>query len=405
MQTAQGAPRTLSSYGPNAVSIWNEIATNTINVAPAATGTPEERRPVYTNDLATVHVAIYDAVIAIAGTHKPFATTPTTPAAGASMDAAAGAAAYGVLRALFPSRGALYQGAYDSFVAAIPDGEAKSRGLTLGAEVAAATVALRANDGRSVVLPPYVPGTEPGQFRGTNPVNTYAPYIRPFVMTSTAQFRPDGPNALTSAEYAADVNETRDWGGATSSLRSAAQTELARFHTEPPPRFWPRNLRWFMTTSPELAENARLAALIWVAQSDALNACFEAKYHYQFWRPFSAIRLADTDGNPATSADPTWTPTVPTPNHPEYPAAHGCGSGAAAESLRQFYGTKKINFQIDSTVTGTVRHYDSTDAMVDDAQMARIFGGMHFRTSTVHGIVLGTKAAKLVARERFGGRD
>ena len=402
-------PVSIVSYGPNAVSVWNQIATDTINVAPAATGTPEERAPNYAVDLATLHVAMYDAVIAIAGTHEPYAITPATGAAGAtgaSMDAAASAAAYGVLKGLFPARANIYQGTYDLLLSTIPAGEARDRGIAIGADVARGILAKRANDGRDTVLGAYVPGTAPGKFRGTNPVNRTTPFIRPFALTSASQFRAPGPPALESSAYAADVNETKAYGSATSTVRTAAQTETARFATEPPPRYWPRNLRQFATSNKSLAENARLSALLWVAHADAITGCFDSKYYYEFWRPTSAITLADTDPNPATVADPAWVPVVPTPNHPEYPAAHSCGTAAAAEILKSYFGTEKVSFSFDSAVADTVVHsYKSTDDAVADVQAARIHGGMHFRTSTVHGAALGAAVAKWVAEHHFRPRN
>ena len=210
-------PVTITVAGPNAVSVWNEIATTTINMPRTATGTPEEQRPNYAVDLATVHVAIYDAVMAIAGTHRPYAITPTAAAAGASQEAAVAAAAYRVLLGLFPSRTAQYQAAYDSFLATLPDGTAKTQGLAVGAEVAAGILALRAGDGRSVVLAPVRAGQRPGQFRGTNPIGRPNAFIKPFALTTIAQFRAPGPPALDSAAYAADLNETKTLGSATSS--------------------------------------------------------------------------------------------------------------------------------------------------------------------------------------------
>lgn len=396
-----GPPVSITVVGRNAVSTWNEIAAATINQPPAATGTPEERRPISANDLATVHVAIYDAVMAIAGTHRPYAFTPTGPAAGASPEAAAGAAAYGVLKALFPSRGAAYESAYATFAAALPEGDAKARGLALGAQAAAAAVAARANDGRSVALAPYVPGNGPGLFRNATPINRFLPAVKPFVLTSNAQFRTPPPPALTSAAYATAVAETRALGSAASATRSPEQTEIARFNTEPPPLFWSRNLRRFLMTERSLAEHARLAAMLWVAQADAINGCFESKYHYNTWRPFSAIQLADTDGNDATAADPAWAPVVPTPNHPEYPAAHSCAAAATAAVLRAFYGTKAVGFEFDSTVTGTKRRFETTAAMVDEIALARIAGGMHFRFATDEGARLGERTGDWVATHAF----
>ena len=256
---------TITVAGPNAVSTWNEIASATVNVPGAATGTPEEQRPNYAADLATVHVAIYDAVMAIVGTHQPYAVIPPSAAADASQEAAVGSAAYRVLLGLFPARTAQYQAAYDGFIAAIADGPAKTKGIAIGAEAAAAILALRANDGRSVVLATYVPGTGPGQFRGLNPVNRNGPYIKPFALTSNAQFRAPAPPALTSAAYAADFNETRTLGSATSTTRTADQSQLALFGTSTPPLYWQVNMRTFATTNRSLAEHARLMAMVWVA--------------------------------------------------------------------------------------------------------------------------------------------
>ncbi len=194
------------------------------------------------------------------------------------------------------------------------------------------------------------------------------------------------------------------YGGAISVVRTAEQTDLARFATEAPPRFWPRNLRRFISDSRSVVENSRLMALLWITQADAIEACFESKYFYEFWRPQSAIPLADTDGNPATVADPAWTPVVPTPNHPEYPAAHSCNSGAVGAVLEKHFGTGKIDFVLDGTVPGLmhpVREYHSTEDMVKDLSLARIYGGMHYRTSTVHGAVLGKRVAKWVSKNYF----
>lgn len=401
---AQGDPVTIAVAGPNAISTWNEIASSTINQPAATTGTPEEQRPIYANDLATVHVAMYDAVMSIAGTHRPYAVAPTVQVAGALQEAAAGAAAYGVLKGLFPSRGATYEAAYINFVAALPNGEAKTLGLAVGAQVAAGILGLRANDGRLVALAPYVPGTAAGQFRGAAPVNRFLPSVRPFVVYSLAQFRAPAPPALTSAAYAADFEEVRKLGSATSSTRTADQTEMARFNTEPPPLFWSRNLRKFAMTGRSLAEHARLMAMLWVAHADASNACFESKYYYNAWRPNSAIALADTDDNPTTNADVAWAPVVATPNHPEYPAAHSCAAGATAAVLRAFYRTNEVSFPFDSTVTGTTRSFASARALADELAVARIAGGMHFRYATVAGDALGEQVGNWVATQAFTAR-
>ena len=385
------------------VAQWNAIAADTITPPPGVVYpavTPEELRPSFSTDLATVHVAIYDAVNAITGGYEVFAVSPAAPTAGAAPEAAASAAACRVLAGLFPNRAPQYATPCLPYQASSSGTDATKKGIAVGIEVANGVLALRANDGRSTNIV-YVPGSEPGDFRGVNPVGTNSPYVRPFTLTSAAQFRADGPPALGSATYAADFNEVKALGGAGSVVRTAEQEEIARFHTEPPPRFWPRNLRPFSSDDQSLIANARLMAMVWVAQSDVGVACFESKYVYEFWRPQSAIPLADTDGNDATVADAGWLPVVPTPNHPEYPAAHACAAGATAEVLRSFFGTKKLDFTFTSTVTGTEHEFGSTDEMIKEVQVARIYGGMHFRTSTVHGKVLGTKVGKWIANHYF----
>lgn len=400
------APVTVDATGPDAVSRWNEIATNTIN-APAtpANISKTEHRPELAYDLAAVHIAIYDAVMAITATHKPYAVTPLADASGASVEAAVAAAAHGVLARLYPSRGPLYGDAYNAALAALPAGDATTKGLALGAEVARTLVdEVLGDEGRWVALAAYVPGTEPGQFRGTEPVNRQAPFMELYALTAAAQFRAPPPPALDSATYAADFNETRTLGGAASTVRTEAQLDAAHFHTEPPQTFWPRNLRRFATTHRSLAEHARLMAMLYTAQADATIACFESKYFYRTWRPINAIRLADTDGNPGTTAEPGWTPVVPTPNHPEYPAAHSCVAGAVGAVLEAYHGTSAIDVTFDSTATGGWVRYTSTQALLDDAQTGRIVGGMHFRFSTAAGATVGASVGRWIAANHFQPR-
>jgi hypothetical protein len=309
-----------------------------------------------------------------------------------------------VLKALFPNRGAQYQAAYEQRLAAVPEGPAKAQGLALGQEVAAEVVRLRANDGRNVALAPYVSGSDPGRFRSANPnpVFRHFPSIRPFALDRLSQFRPPAPPALGSAAYAAAVSETRALGGTTSAARSAEQLEVARFHTEPPPPAITRNLGRFASSTSDVGDAARLMASLYVSYVDAIAACFEAKYHYEAWRPVSAIRMADVDGNDATTADPSWSPALPTPNHPEYPAAHSCTSGSVGEVLRRHYGTPRVTFTWDSQVTGTTRTYAGIDAFSQEAGRARIHGGMHFSHSVAAGEELGRQVARWVADRHFG---
>ena len=407
----KGAPVMLgATAAPNAVTTWSEVAAATITGTGTANVTPEEQRPNYVLDLPTVHLAIYDALMAITGTHKPYASDVQAPQGSASQEAAVAAAAYRVLQVLFPNRGALYQAAYNSAVATIADGASKSQGLAIGTAAANAVLNLRANDGRAVVLPPFVQGTAPGQFRTANApglANPWLPNVRPFTMQHAAQFRPAGPPALTSAAYAAAFNETKALGSAASTTRTAEQSDVARFNTEPPPRFAPRNMRTFSSNQTSLADAARLMAMLWVAQADATIACFEAKYFYGAWRPNTAITLADTDGNADTAPDAAWAPSVPTPNHPEYPAAHACYAGALAEVVRAYYDTRQVAFTFDSQaagVIGTSRTFATTTALVDELLMARIWGGMHFRFSSDDGAALGKSVAQWVLAQRFQAR-
>ncbi len=392
------------------VASWDEIAINTI-APPMGTvlpppSTEAEQRPIYATDLATLHVAMYDAVNAIDGRYQPFAAVPHAPTRGASREAAAVSAAYHVLKGLFPGRSTFYQPAYDAFVAAAGGGLSKAKGLAVGADIAAQVLAQRANDGRMGPAT-YTPSGLPGDFEptpGVPLVNPFLPYLRPFSIPSAIRFRSPGPPALTSEAYADVFNEVKEVGSMASVLRTPGQSDLARFHTEAPPTFWARNLRRFATDAQGIATNARLLAVLWVAQSDAALACFESKYHYRFWRARTAIPRAAEDGNDATAPDGGWAPFLPTPNHPEYPAAHGCAAGAAAESLRRFYGTKRLSFTIDSTVPGLlapVRAFESTDDFVLEIVDARVFGGMHYRSSVWDGADLGRRVARWVATRDF----
>lgn len=391
------------------VSDWDVVAAATINapagVYPAVT--PEEQRSFYSLDLSTVHVAMYDAAVAVAGGYQPFATAIAAPA-GASIEAAVGGATCRVLSTLFPNRAPAYAGACTGFVPGAGGGAAHAAGIAVGVAAADGILARRANDGRMTNVT-YVPTGLPGDFTpfpaGSTPVAPFLPYVRPFAIRSASQFRADGPPALDSPQYAEDFNQVRLLGAAGSTVRTAEQEEIARFHTEPPPLFWSRNFRRLFAVERPVVDNARLAAMLWVGHADAIIGCFESKYTYRFWRPRVAIPSAADDGNDATTADPAWLPVVPTPNHPEYPAAHGCAAGAAAQALSDYFGTKRIHFYFDSTVTGMQHHFESTDELLKELQYARIYGGMHYRTSTVHGGVLGRKTVAWINKHNFRPAD
>jgi hypothetical protein len=343
--------------------------------------------------MGIVHVAIYDAAVAIEGGYKPYAIALTAPA-GTSPAAAIAAAAHDTLIGLQPALGlnpaqqAILDGDYAAYLAAIPDGTAKTNGIAIGAQVAAAVLALRANDGRDnnptvADLHPPAPGPGVWQPDPTRPVlGLRLPGIRPLALKSASQFRPDGPNSLTSTEYAEDFNQVKQLGRFDSTARTADQTTQALFWTDHDSRQWNDGLlRLAAARGLDLVQTARMLAMAHVAGGDAIIACFDAKYHYWFWRPYQAIPQADTDGNPATLADPTWQPLRTTPNHPEYPSAHACHSTAVATALDAFFGTDKVHFSLDSRVTGTTRDYDSFQDAVKDVNSARVLVGFHFRNS------------------------
>ena len=393
---------TLVAVAANASVIkdWNAIASTAI-VTNA--GRPPAAAIV---DTAYVNIAMYDAVNAIDGRYSVFAVSPTTSTAGASEDAAAVAAAHDVLRAFFPSQANFLDQKEADSLAAIPDGDAKTRGIAIGQEVAAAFLQQRSGDGRNAPIT-FTPAPAPGVWVPTPPAFAppQAPWIarmQPFAMTTSSQFRADAPPDLTSDTWAADYNETKAYGVATGSLRTPEQTEIGLFYTEHTAAQYNRILREFAASQNlSLPDEARLLAQLWTSIGDGIIGVFESKYFYGRWRPVTAIRAGDTDGNPATDPDPSWTPLAVTPNHPEYPAAHGGFTGALAETLRQFYGTKDVTITLSSTVTNTTHTFDNTDDLEKEVIVGRIYGGMHFRTSVVEGEVLGRKAAKWVARHKF----
>jgi hypothetical protein len=396
---ALGAAAVLSaSARADVVGDWNTTAASVI-VAKGASG------PVY---LALVHAAIYDAVNSVDGRYTVFAVRPTSDPRGASKEAAAASAAYQVLLTLWPDQQGVLDAALATSLGAIPDGAAKSKGVSIGAEVASAWLAARANDGREANVP-YTFGTGPGVYQRTppafpNPVTPWLAKMKPFALTSPSQFRAYGPPDLTSERYTKDFETVKALGSAKSTERTPEETEIGLFHTENPTLFWTRNLR-NLASSRHLAidESARLYALLFVTFADGAIACFDSKYYFNSWRPVTAIQAADTDNNPDTEADASWLPLAVTPPHPEYPAAHGCAAGGITEVLRRYFGTREITFTFTSTVPGTVPHtYYSTDDLVEEIKRARVFGGMHFPTSVAHGVGMGKEVGSWVFSHYFG---
>jgi hypothetical protein len=363
--------------------------------------------------MGIVHVAIYDAAVAVEGGYRPFLPTPAAPA-DTSPEVAIATAAHDTLVGLQPALGlnarqqAILDGDYATYLAAIPDSAAKSNGLAVGHQVAAAVIAWRANDGRDKNptvndLDPPAPGAGVWQPDPTRPaLGLRLPGISPLALTSASQFRPGAPYALTSQQYADDLNQVEQLGAINSTTRTPAQTEQALFWTDHDLRVWNDGLlRLAADRGLDLVQTARMLAMAHVAGGDAMIACFDAKYHYWFWRPYQAIAAADTDGNPDTTADPSWRPLATTPNFPEYPSAHACHSTAVVTALDAFFGTDEVSMTLDSHVTHTIRRYDRLHDIVKDVDWARVLVGFHFRTSDLVGTALGRKVGRYVADNYF----
>jgi hypothetical protein len=226
--------------------------------------------------------------------------------------------------------------------------------------------------------------------------------MQPFTMRWAWQFLPPPPPPLSSAEWADDYNQVKSVGASNSASRTPEQTEIALFWTENTAFQYARALRNLSTTlGLDLAETARLFALVWTSSADALIGCWNAKYTYSFWRPVTAIRNGDIDGNPNTAPDPAWTPLANTPAHPEYPSAHGCFTGAVANTLKEYLGNRNFAFTVDSTVTNTVHQFQSAKELDDEVQNARIYAGIHYHHSVVQGARIGRKVSQQVVREFF----
>jgi|SRR5688572_15320770 hypothetical protein len=394
------------------VTEWNAVAANAALAACIApTDNPLHESRMY----AMTHLAIHDALNAIDRRSRPYAFHGQA-AAGTSIDAAVAAAAHRVMVTLiaqipFPPAClvagiAVVEGAYTNALAAIPGGPAKLDGIALGEAAASAILTLRADDGSDTPLFDfdYPQGTEPGEYRFTPGFDfVFAPGwadVTPFALQRSNQFRPAPPYRIASKKYADDFNEVKDLGGddvTTPSLRTNDQTEVARFWVESSPLQWNRIART-VSESQGLTpwENARLFGLLNVALADGYIGSFEAKRHYNFWRPVTAIREGDTDGNPATAGDPTWTPLVPTPPITDHDSGHSTEGGAAAEVLRLFFHDDAIAFSICSFTLlagsrcnepGAIfRSFASFSEAEAENGVSRILVGFHFRHAVTEGI-------------------
>ncbi|WP_406857295.1 vanadium-dependent haloperoxidase [Alsobacter sp. KACC 23698] len=356
---------------------------------------------VATRMMAMESIAVLDVVNAVQ--HAPgFLASGAAPSGMSEAAAIAASAAY-VLEHAMPGQKALIEHDLQLSLAGVPDGKAQDAGVAFGRAVAAAVVEARADDGWDAMATVSAGDGEPGTWRPTLP-NYAAPVtpqwgdVAPFMMKAGDAFRPDGPPALDSAEYAAALNEVKELGGAHSTLRTADQTELARFWANDAGAYTaPGHLDHIAIDIAQeqgltSAQSAQLLAELNVAMADAAIAAWDAKGAYEFWRPIDAIRLADTDGNPATSADPTWTPLLPTPSHPEYPSGHAVFAGAWSTVMTRYFGDMAFD-ATSADAPGVVRHFDSfAQAALEDAE-SRIFGGVHFQFSAQDGLATGEAVA------------
>jgi membrane-associated phospholipid phosphatase len=323
----------------------------------------------------------------------------------ASETAAADAAAHTVLAFVYPSQQSVVDATYATELATVPDSPARVAGVRVGTEVARGLLAIRADDGATVVPPPFVPGTNPGDFRPTppnlpTPVFTTWGQVTPFVLESGNQFRPVAPPALTSPAYAAAINEVQSLGSATSTTRTPDQTVIGKFWAPPIQNFWNQIAQSVASAhNTDLPTTARLFAALNLSIADATIAMYDGKYTYQRWRPVTAIRLADTDSNPLTTADPNWLPLAGnTPADPSYPGAHSTVSAAGAEVLASFYGDHQRFSVTSPALPGVTRSFSSLSAAVQEAGLSRIYAGVHTRIDHVAGLQLGDAVAGFVLR-------
>jgi len=353
--------------------------------------TPRMLPPVGERVMAIVHVAMFDAVNSIAPRYRPYKVElPASP--DTSKEAAAAAAAGTVLAGLHPPAAGELKAALATYLAAIPDGEAKANGVRLGEAVAARHLEARANDG-SNAPDAYRPKAKPGVYVPT-PITAVSmwPGVTPFAMTNPSQFRPKPPIALRSRQWAAEYNELKDYGGKTSAKRSARQTEDGRFWLMTGPQsYHPIARHLVVAKQMGVLDSARFMALVSVAAADAYIAVFDAKYRYDFWRPITAIRNGDLDGNSATERDPTWRPIDNTPVHPEYPCAHCITSAAVAAVIEAALGSAEVPevAMTSATAPGVTHRWSNVWAYTKEVAEARIWAGFHYRFSTLVGTDMG----------------
>ena len=383
------------------IAEWSAVASS----AAAASGMSPLRTPI---TLAILHLAMYDAVTAIAGDRQSYAVNPRVPGR-ASAYAAAVEAGYRVLLVEFPSPHARLQITYEQLLEGEPDGVAQGLGVKVGAAVARRLLTLRANDGRNDVIT-YIPGSGPGVWVPTPPgflpaTTAFLARVAPFTMNSPSQFRPSGPPRLRSRRWTADYNEVKALGAKDASARTTEQTATALFWQPLAGTVWPATIRRLAREQLlDLKSSARFQAAAFAAFADGLIACWDAKFHFNFWRPVTAIQQGDTDRNRRTEADPAWEPLADTPNFPEYPSGHACATAAVAHTIEDFF-QYDVSIPVRNVVTGEERFYRRATEVVDEVVEARMLLGIHFRSADEDGADIGWKIARQIRRDWFNRKD
>jgi hypothetical protein len=391
--TAATTPKQMSADNPAIISDWNTIAVTTLSGD--TTKQPVEDI-LYT---AFVQAAVYDAVVGIEGRYAPYRFHAHAPR-GASAQAAAAAAAHEILVTYVPSAQAALDADYAASLAQLPDGTAKTDGIAFGNRAADNLIRLRAHDGRNAPIL-FTRPPAPGVWRPTPPafLPMSAPwlgFVTPLLVHSATQFAPPGPPPLTSARYTRDFNEIKALGSLTSTQRTAEQTSTATFFSGSALVQYNAALRDQVTARHlDIVDAARMFAAIDMSVADAEITVWRAKYIYGFWRPITAINLADTDGNPDTAPDPSWVPLFNTPNYPEYPSGYNAFNSTVVHGLENLFQTAR-HLQltlISTTAPGVVRHYDSGRALLQDVVNARVWNGFHFRSADIASRDLGRQLA------------
>jgi membrane-associated phospholipid phosphatase len=388
-----------SGQSVNPVLQWNRTLLVIVRTPGAQPATIHSTR-----SFAIMHAAIYDAVNAIDGTHKPYLVRPEV-SRDASQEAAAAAAAHEVLVALYPAFQSSLDAELQQSLAQIPDGRDKAEGISIGQAVADRILAQRSNDGSNAPPIPYVFGSAPGDYQSTppnfppQPQFTHWSRVTPFALEHANQFRPGTPPALTSDTYSDAFNEVKSLGVANSTTASADQALTGHFWNGAIQNYW-NEIAQTASVAHNLstAQNARLFALLNLSFADGVIAFYDAKYTYNFWRPVTAIRAADTDDNPDTVSDPNWLPEVgKTAPDPSYPGAHAVVSAAGANVLISFFGKRHFEFNVTSEVMpGVDRLFTSFSAAAEEATLSRIFAGQHFRFDLSRGQRMGREVAHFV---------